>query len=67
MADHEHSTGTIVRFGGGLTAAFSLATGLFVLFVIPANAYVTGGLVIIFGFTFILGALAFLVGKVFLR
>lgn len=64
----EYFNGSVVRTGGALTAAFSLVMGSLVLFVIPIrSAYLAAGTIIIFGFTFILGVLAFIAGKVFLR
>ena len=63
-----NGTRDVLRIGGGFTAIFSLAMGLLVLFVIPSACSFLGGIeLVILGFLFIIGVLAFIVGKVFLH
>ncbi len=65
----QNSTGTsLLRIVGGFTAVFSLAVGLLVLFVIPgACTFVSGLQLIILGFLFLAGVLAFFLGNALLR
>ncbi len=59
---------SILRIGGALTAVFSLVMGLLVLFVIPgACTFVSGLLLVVLGFLFIIGVLAFFLGNVLLH
>ncbi len=54
---------SLLRVGGAFIAVFSLAMGLFVLFVIPVACSFVGSLQLaILGLLFGLGALTFLVG-----
>jgi hypothetical protein len=60
--------GRVLRVGGAFTAIFSLIIGLLVLFVIPtACSFVGSFQLIILGFLFIVGWLAFFLGKTLLR
>ena len=60
-----HMSGSVLRIGGGFTAGFSLVVGLLVLFAIPTACSFVGSLqLIILGFLFIGGVLAFLLGGI---
>lgn len=55
----------LLRIGGAVVAAFSLVVGLLVLYVIPVACSFVGSLqVLILGFLFIAGALAFTLGQI---
>ncbi len=59
---------SLLRVGGAFTAVFSLVVGLLVLFVIPgACTFVSGLQLLILGFLFIVGVLAFFLGNVLSR
>ncbi len=59
---------SIVRTAGAFVAIFSLVVGMLVLFVIPGACTFVGSLqLLILGFLFILGAVAFAVGTAFSR
>ncbi len=56
---------SLLRLSGAFIAVFSLVIGLLVLFVIPgACTFVSGIQLILLGFLFIIGVLAFLLGQV---
>ena len=56
--------GSVLRIGGAFTAVFSVVVGALVLFAIPTACSFVGSLqLIIFGFLFIGGVLAFLLGQ----
>ena len=60
-----HMNGSVLRIGGAFTAGFSLVVGLLVLFAIPgACIFVTGLELLILGFFFIGGVIAFLLGEI---
>ncbi len=61
-------SGSVLRIGGAFTALFSLVVGVLVLFVIPgACTFVSGLQLIVLGFLFVAGVLAFLLGNTWLR
>lgn len=63
---HINGTGEVLRVAGAFIAAFSLVMGLLVTFVIPGACSFLGGLeLIILGFLFIIGVLAFIFGQIF--
>ncbi len=58
------TTSSILRTGGAFTAVFSLAMGLLVLFVIPgACTFLSGLELLILGFLFVAGVIAFFIGN----
>ena len=57
----------LLSLGGAVTMVFSAAMGALILFVIPGACSFVGGLqVLILGFVFVMGGLAFLLGKILL-
>ncbi len=59
---------SLLRLGGAFTAVFSLVMGIFILFVIPIACSFVGSLqLLILGFLFVGGVLAFLFGVVLSR
>ena len=59
---------SLLHIGGAFTAVFSLVVGLLVLFVIPsACTFVSGLQLIILGFLFVVGVVAFFLGNALLR
>lgn len=56
---------TALRVGGAFTAVFSVVVGVIILFALPVACSFVGGLeLIILGFLFIIGVLAFFIGVV---
>lgn len=57
-----------LQIGGAFIAVFSLVGGLLVLFVIPSACTFVGSLELLaLGFLFVIGVLAFIVGKLWFR
>ena len=68
MTEHNPTKGSVLRIAGAFTAIFSLAVGLLVLLVIPgACSFVSGVQLIVLGFLFIIGVLAFFLGNALLH
>ena len=59
--------GTVLRVGGAITAATSLAVGLLFLFRPLACSAVAGFQLVIWGTLFLAGVLAFIIGSVLAR
>ena len=56
---------SMLRIGGAVVAVFSLVMGVLILYVIPGACSFVGSIqLLILGFLFIAGALAFLIGQV---
>ena len=56
---------SVLRIGGAFTLAFSVVMAILVLFVIPVACSFLGGLeLLILGSLFIVGAIAFVIGRV---
>jgi hypothetical protein len=63
-----HMNGSVLRIGGGFIAVFSVVVGVLVLFAIPTACSFVGSLqLIILGFLFIGGVIAFLLGGILSR
>ncbi len=68
MVKQNPTSSSVLRIGGAFTAVFSLVVGLLVLFVIPGACTFVGSLqLLILGFLFVIGVLAFLLGNALLR
>ena len=65
VMQQERPNGSVLRVGGGFTAIFSLAMGLLILFAIPSACSFVGSIqLLMLGFLFIIGILAFILGQV---
>ena len=66
-----NSSGGVPRtlsVGGGLTVGLSTGLGLAVLFILPSSSsYVSGFLLLILGFCFIVGGISYFAGKLLSR
>ena len=68
MIKPNYSNDSILRVGGAFTAAFSLAMGILILYVIPGACSFVGSIqLVILGFLFVAGIFAFLIGSVWQR
>ena len=68
MVTQRPISNTALRIGGAFTAVFSLVMGLLVLFVIPGACSFVGGLqLLLLGFLFVIGVLAFFLGNALLH
>ena len=68
MIKPSYSNSNVVRIAGAFTAAFSLAMGILVLYVIPGACSFVGSIqLVILGLLFIAGVFAFLLGSLWMR
>ena len=67
LIEQRTTSGDLLCIGGGIAAAFGLAIGLLLLFVMPGACTFLSGLQLTFmGFLFIAGIISFLLGRVLL-
>ena len=67
VIQRQTSKGDILRISGAFITIFSLAMSLLVLFVIPGACAFLGGIeLLMLGFLFVFGIIAFLIGKALL-